>query len=259
MFADFKSDGFMFAVAIIVIGFVLAQSVFFMVRAMKRAKELGIKKDTIKNTITSSAIFSIAPAVGIAVTVIALTVALGTVLPWIRLSVIGAITYEIPAAEGAIEAAGMTGGIGSEVTDHNVFSAVVWVMTIGSCFALIIVPLFVKKIQSKITGVAAKNGHWADVMSAAAFIGLIAAFLGRGFAGVGDKENNVLADGAGTLSLIAIISSVVIMIVISKIAKKTGWKWLDAVGMPLSMVLALVIVFVVANFAPDFAAIEWRY
>ena len=256
MFSDFKSDGFMFAIAIAIVLFVIGQSLFFLIRAARRGKELGISKEKIKNAITGSAIFSIAPAVGIGVTVIALSVALGYVLPWIRLSVIGAITYEIPAAEAAIEAAGIPGGIGTELTDKSAFAAVSWVMTLGSILPLVLVPIFIKKIQGKITGVATKNAHWADIMSAAAFIGLIAAFLGRGLAGKGDET--IVADGAGTLSLISIIASVLIMIAISFIVKKTKWKWLEAVAMPLSMVLALVIVFAVASAFPDFAAIEWR-
>ena len=42
-----------------IIALVLVQSVFFLVRAVKRAKELGISKETVKKTISSSAIFTI--------------------------------------------------------------------------------------------------------------------------------------------------------------------------------------------------------
>ena len=256
MFADFKSDGFMFAIALAIIAFVIAQSLFFLVRAAKRGKELGIEKQAIKNAITSSAVFSIAPAVGIAVTVLALSVALGYVLPWIRLSVIGAITYEVPAAEAAIEAAGLSGGIGSEITDPKVFAAISWVMTLGSIAPLILIPILIKKVQKSITGAVNKNAKWADIMSAAAFIGLIAAFLGRGIAGIGDA--NVDADGAGVLSITAIVSSVLYMLLISLLNKKLNRKWLEALAMPLSMVFAIITVFIVAKYLPDFALIEFR-
>ena len=46
---DFKEDGFMFTLALIVVAFVIVQAAFFLVRAIKRAKELGIEKSTIKN------------------------------------------------------------------------------------------------------------------------------------------------------------------------------------------------------------------
>ena len=101
MFSDFKNDGFMYLIILAVIIFVCAQALFFMKKAWTRGKELGITTDKLKNAVTSSAIFSFAPAVGIAVTVITLSVALGYVLPWIRLTVIGAIQYETTAAIAA--------------------------------------------------------------------------------------------------------------------------------------------------------------
>lgn len=262
MLNDFKSDGFMLMLVIGVIVFVTAQSLFFMIRALKRGRQLGISRENLKNTITSSAVFSVAPAIGIAVTVLVLSVALGYILPWIRLSVIGAIQYEVPAAEAAIEAAGVSGGIGREITDPKTFATIAWVMTLGSILPLVLIPIFLKKIQKSITGAVNKNAKWADIMSAAAFIGLIAAFLGRGIAGLGAKTEpgaEIYGDGAGVLSLIAIVSSVIYMLILELVNKKLKWKWLEALAMPLSMLLAIVTVFLVANFLPEAARIEWRY
>ena len=70
MFSDFKSDGFMYLIVLAVIIFVCVQSLFFMKKAWARGKELGITTDKLKNAVTSSAIFSFAPAIGIAITVI---------------------------------------------------------------------------------------------------------------------------------------------------------------------------------------------
>ena len=89
---------FLFIVATCVILFVIAQSLFFLIRAYRRAKEIGMDMAQIKKTIISSAIFTIAPAVSILLGVITLSKFLGLPLPWIRMSVIGAITYELPAA-----------------------------------------------------------------------------------------------------------------------------------------------------------------
>ena len=52
----------------------------------------------LKKTVGSSAVFTVAPAVAILLGVIALSRALGFPLPWLRLSVIGALTYETTAA-----------------------------------------------------------------------------------------------------------------------------------------------------------------
>lgn len=259
MFTDFKSDGFMYLLVLGVIIFVCAQALFFMKKAWARGKELGISKDKLKNAVTSSAIFSFAPAIGIAVTVITLSVALGYVLPWIRLTVIGAIQYETTAAIAALEAAGMSGGIASPVTDPQIFSEISIVMTLGSCLPLILIPIVLKKIQKGVSNVASKNSAWMDVMTAAAFIGLIAAFIGRGLAGQGSSKENIIGDGAGVLSLAALVSSIGFMLFFTLINKKLKKNWIEALAMPLSMVLAMIVVVLINQFAPEIAAIEWRH
>ena len=74
---DFKSDSFMYGLGICIVLFVIAQSVFFLVRAVRRAKALGIETSTVKKTISSSAVFTVAPALAIVATVITLAKALG--------------------------------------------------------------------------------------------------------------------------------------------------------------------------------------
>ena len=76
-----------YLLAAIVIAFVMAQSVFFLVRALRQAKRLGMDKKLIRRTMTTSAVFTIAPAVAIVISVIALAKDLGIPLPWLRLSV----------------------------------------------------------------------------------------------------------------------------------------------------------------------------
>ena len=45
---DFKSDSFMYGLGICIVLFVIAQSVFFLVRAVRRAKALGIETSTVQ-------------------------------------------------------------------------------------------------------------------------------------------------------------------------------------------------------------------
>ena len=96
---DFSvNSGFLYAVTALVVVFVLAQSAFFLLKAARRARQLGITGQTIRKTVLSSALFSVAPAVAILLGVITLSKFLGLPLPWLRLSVLGALTYELPAA-----------------------------------------------------------------------------------------------------------------------------------------------------------------
>ncbi len=254
---DFKDDSFMTLLALAVIGFVVAQALFFMIRAIKRARELGIEKSTIKNTIISSSLFTVAPAIGIVATVLTLAAGLGYVLPWIRLSVIGNISYEVTAATSAVDAFGLKGGIANPITDPEVFSTIAWVMTLGSIMPLILTPILLKRIQKRVGKAVSGNKAWADVMSAAAFIGLIAAFVARAIAGQGDTA--VIGDGAGLLSVSALVYSIVIMLILSKLASKPKMKWLESFAMPIAMIGAMVLVAVMAQALPhDVAFLEWR-
>ena len=107
---DFKESTGLYLIASGVILFVLAQSIFFLVKALKQGKVLGIDKKKLRNAITSSALFTIPSALSILATVIALAPSLGLVIPWVRLSVIGNLMYETTAAENAMEGLGHTGG-----------------------------------------------------------------------------------------------------------------------------------------------------
>ena len=92
------NDPFLYLLSAIIVVFVIAQSVFFLIKASRRAQQMGIAAGTVRKTILSSALFSIAPAVSILMGVITLSQFIGLPFPWLRLSVLGAVTYELPAA-----------------------------------------------------------------------------------------------------------------------------------------------------------------
>lgn len=254
---DFKESGFMYALGGFIVVFVLAQSLFFLIRAWKQGKKLGLSTAIMRGTVIQSALFSLAPAISIVATILTLSGALGIVLPWIRLTVIGAISYEVPAAESAMEALGYTGGLSAEITDPLGFSTAAWVMTLGSVMPLVIIPFAMKKIQNSIGKAVSKNTAWADVMSAAAFIGLISAFVGRAIVGQGDKA--VLGDGAGIMSITALAVSMLSMLLFMQIEKKKKIAWLQSMAMPLAMFIGMGAVMLLAKVLPTHIAwLEWR-
>lgn len=252
---NFKESPFMYGLAAMVIVFVLAQSVFFLVKAWKQGKKLGISSQTMRGAVTNSILFSIAPAVSVVATVIVLAKALGIILPWIRLSVIGNITYETTAAEAALNVFGSS--VAEPVEQTQQFSAIMWVMTIGCIFPLILLPIFLKTIQKKIGHAAQSNQKLADVISAAAFIGLIAAFIARAIAGVGTEENPT--DGAGVLSVLTLIIAILLMIALTKLCGRFKIKWLENFTMPLSMLGAMGAAILLTRWLPAAWLIEWRY
>jgi hypothetical protein len=96
------NSGFVYLLSAIVIAFVFASASFFLVRAWRQARRLGIGIGTLKKVMASSAVFTIVPSVSILMGVVALSKALGIAIPWLRLSVIGSLSYEAtPAAAAA--------------------------------------------------------------------------------------------------------------------------------------------------------------
>lgn len=254
---DFRQSPFMYILGGCVALFVTAQALFFLRRAWRHGRELGIPTEKLRSTVTSSILFTIAPSLAIAATVLALAGSLGVALPWIRLSIIGNLTYETTAAQAAMEGIGLPGGISEAVTDPRAFSAIAWVMTIGSIFPLVLLPLLLKKIQSKIGNAAGKKARWTDLMSAAAFLGLIAAFVARAIAGQGDPAR--LGDGAGPISLLTLLAAIAAMLLLELLIRRKGWKFLAPFAMPASMFFAMGVAVLATRLLPDSVALlEWR-
>ena len=190
----------------LIIAAVIGQSIYFLIRALKRAKAIGIEKAVLKKTIISSALFTIAPAISIVVGVIALSHSLGIPLPWLRLSVIGSLSYEMIAAERALEAFGLN--FTQAITDPKVYVTVVWVMTFGIAAGLIFAPLFAKKIQNGMEKIEKSDKKWRDIFTNAMFLGMISAFLGFVFC---DVANVFKGDTSGLIPVVVFAFSAIVM------------------------------------------------
>lgn len=218
----------------IIIAVVLAQSVFFLVRALKRAKQLGISGSTVKKTVSSSAIFTIAPAVAILVGVVVLSKSLGIALPWLRLSVIGSLSYEVIAAQNAMEPLGQD--MSAVVTDPSVYVTVLWVMTLSIALGLILVPFLTKKVQSGVSKIGMKDKKWGEIFSNAMFLGMISAFLGYVFCDV-----TYIADGnlQGLTPVCVMLVSAVVMAVLGILSKKFNIRWMTDYALPISLLCGM--------------------
>ena len=270
----------LYLIAGAVILFVLIQSIFFLVKAWKQGKKLGLDKSKLRNAVTSSALFTIPSALSVLATVIALAPALGLVIPWVRLSVIGNLMYETTAAEAAMEAFGHKGGIANAVTDPTVYAGIDWVMTLGICFSLVILPFLAKPLHKKFMAASNKEkvnedadedevsetkpkrtiGEFINKFATPAiFIGLIGAFIARAIAGQGSTKVPEEIDGAGVLSLSTLIVAIVVSILLEVIVKKLKLTWLEPFVMPIGMIVAMVAAIVLYNVLPaDIATLEWR-
>ncbi len=241
-------------VAVIILA-VLGQSFYFLFRALARAKEKGMDMTKIKKTISTSAISTIAPAVAILVGVVTLSHSLGIALPWLRLSVIGSLSYETIAAERAVSELGQ--GLEKEIADPSAFVTVTWVMTLGILVGLILAPLLTKKIQGGMTKMGMKDKKWAETFNNAMFLGMISAFLGFVFSNVSrlwdsgarevtEKvlqqdgtyiENTVtLSATSGLIPVCVMAVSAILMAICGIFAKTLKQKWMNDYALPISLV-----------------------
>lgn len=233
----------LYVIVAIIIALVLGQSIYFLVRALKRARELGMSLETIKKTISSSAIFTIAPAVSILVGVLTLSKSLGVALPWLRLSVIGSITYETVAAGNALEPLGL--GTEVPITSASDFITVVWVMTLGIMLGLILVPFLTKKIQGGMTKMGLKDKKWSEIFNNAMFLGMISAFLGFVFC---DVSNVFKGDMSGLIPVAVMVVSAVVMAVCGLLSIKLKIKWLTDYALPISLVSGMAAAIPITSF-----------
>lgn len=227
---------FLYILAVLVILFVLAQSLFFLVRAYRRGRELGIDGAKLRRTVVSTAVFTVAPAVSILLGVVTLSKFLGIPLPWIRMSVIGALTYELPAATSTANALGIS--LSEIITDPKVYTAIAWVMTLGILPSIILPPILMKKIQGGVVKLKAKDSKWGDIFMTSLFLGMISAFLGMVFA---DVRNGL----AGWIPIFVLLFSAAIMGVCGLLIKKCGMKWLETYALAISMVGAMAFAVVI--------------
>ncbi len=248
----------LFVLAGIVIAFVLAQSVFFLLKAIRRSKVLGMDQKKIRKSIRSAAIFTIAPAVAIVISVMTLSQKLGLPLPWLRLSVVGSMSYETVAANNALSAMGQSLGSGAALTAQQ-YVNVLLVMTISILMGIWLVPLIGKKLLSGMSNLGKRDAKWADIFSNAMFIGMISAFLGFVFCNVyylwtpearfitetvvenGTEVKKQVAVSAtyGLIPVCVMAVSALTMVVLGLAMRRPKLKWLSEYALPISLVVGM--------------------
>ena len=249
----------LFIMAGILIAVVLGQSVYFLVKALRHSKRLGMDQDKVKKTIKTAAIFTIAPAVAIVISVMTLSKKLGLPLPWLRLSVVGSMSYETIAANNALSAMGQS--LGSETAlNAQQYVNILLVMTISIMVGIWLVPAIGKKLQSGMSNLSNRDAKWADIFQNSLFIGMISAFLGFVFCDVSrlwtadanglvtvmqtNPETNVkeavsYTATSGLVPVFVLVVSALVMVVCGLLMRKPKMKWLSEYALPISLIIGM--------------------
>ena len=205
-----------------------------------------------KRTITASATFAVLPSVGILLGVIALSGSLGTPLPWLRLSVIGALHYETQVAQGAAEAIGLSGLSAAEMT-AEAFTTIALVMSLcimwGMVFSIFFNKKYLKRLgspKSEKTGGAAGFG---DTAMTAMFIGLVSAYIGSYIGGfISGGSGGLLGFGGSWLPLAVVLVSGAVMAVFIWLAEKKKAAWVESFSIAGSMIIAMAAAVIINGF-----------
>lgn len=250
----------MYLLGAIVVVFVLVGSLFFIFKSYKDAKKLNMDTKILKKTIINSAIFTILPSISILIGVITLSGLLGIPLPWIRLTVIGALHYEGVAANAAYERI-------TSITDLSAtqFVTIAFVMTLGilsgPLYCLFGFKSYDKKVLAKATSQddineiqennnevnekeedqKPKKKGFGDVLFNAVFIAMICSFLAVDIAKVFPKKGS----NSNFVPLCVVIVTFVSMFILDILQKKLKWKWLASFDLGLSMLIGMTVAVII--------------
>ncbi len=226
-YLDVANSGLIYILGSILIAFVLFQSFLFLYEAYNRGKEIGVSTKKMKQAIKSSITFSIVPSIPIVIALIAMVPKLGIPFPWIRLSIIGSMQYELIAAETGAKAMGLE-GLNSALFSAQAFANVMWIMSIGIIWGLLTCILFLKKIEKSIQKQQKKDNTWLTILISSLFFGMISVFIGP-----------VITSGG--IPLLTMISSAAIMLVLSFLVEHYNIKWLKNFALSLSMIVGMAL------------------
>ena len=244
----------LFIIAGLLIAVVLGQSVYFLLKALRRSKAIGMDQKKLHKTMLSASLFTIAPAVAIVISVMVLSQSLGLPLPWLRLSVVGSMSYETVAANNALSAFDIT--LGSVTLNAQQFVTVLLVMTLSIMLGIWLVPVIGKKLQNGMKTLGNRDKKWADIFQNSLFIGMIAAFLGFVFCDVSRlwnedarivavKENGVIVGEqtvsatSGLIPVCVMAVSAITMVICGLLMRKPKLKWLSEYALPISLIVGM--------------------
>ncbi len=226
----------LYLLAGIIVLVVLAQSLYFLRKAWRHGKEIGMPMDKLRRIAVSTAVFTVAPATAIVISVISLSKKLGIPLPWMRLSVVGAITYETPAAANALSAMGLEWAKITRLSATQ-YVTVAAVMTMGIMVGIWLVPVVGKKLIGGMISLEKRDKKWGEIFSASLFLGMISAFLGYVF----DDFTGVFhGDTTGLIPPLVMLVSAAAMCLCAFAMKKWKLRWMNDYALPISLLLGML-------------------
>lgn len=234
--------GVIYLIVGIVLAFITAMCLVFLIKSYRAGIKIGMDKAVLRKTIISSATFTLLPSISILLGVIALSGNLGVPFSWLRLSVIGALQYELNVAEMAAQSIGLEGV--KAVENINQFSTIALVMTVCILGGVVCCLFFLKKYLNKIqkapkkeaTGKPGFGAHATTAM----FVGLCGAYIGAYIGeAVTGKYNDADVLVRDYMPLVVALIAAAVMAVFEYFIQKKGKAVLENFSLAASMLIAM--------------------
>lgn len=221
-FQEVSSHWLIFVLAAIGILTVLAFTVISLRKSWSRALEIGMPKEKLMSVVKATVSYSALPSIAIVVGMFSVSTMLGIAWSWWRLSVVGAVAYEIMAADMALSAVGvdLASATGAE------FVLVMFVMTIGIMGGIVCTPFISKKIHLGTMQMKDKDPRWGPLSTSIFMPALLVVFVVP-----------MLFDGG--VKLLTLLTSCVITLVLNQVVKATGAGWLRNFTLALALLGAM--------------------
>ena len=231
--------GQLYLLVAIVLGIMTVICALFLVKSYRAGIKIGMDRKVLNKTIMSSATFTLLPSISILLGVIALSGSLGVPFSWLRLSVIGALQYELNVAEIAAQSIGLSGLRLNELTP-GAFITIAMVMTLGILGGIFCCIFFLKgylgKLKSKPKKESTGKPGFGAHATTALFVGLCATFVGS-YVGKGIHED--------WLSFIVAVIAGATMGIFEYFIQKKGKSALENFSLAASMLVAMALAVVI--------------
>ena len=229
-YQEVSESSLLYVLVIVSLLIIAALCVYYLLLCMRKAKEMGLSKQKVNEIIKSTAIFSIVPSIAIAIGLVTLVIVIGIPYAWFRLSVIGSVSYELMASNMALSALKLD----LANADADAFGLIMWVMCVPITSTVLANIFVCKPMHLGTMRVGSGDKKWGALSQTTFMTALLVVLI-------------VPMIFGGLVGLLTFVTSALIAVVVSMLAKKTGAKWMNDFILAICLIGAMGMSIVYTN------------
>ena len=229
-YQEVSESSLLYVLVIVSLLIIAAICVYYLLLCMRKAKEMGISKQKVNEIIKSTAIFSIVPSIAIAIGLVTLVIVIGIPYAWFRLSVIGSVSYELMASNMALSALKLD----LANADADAFGLIMWVMCVPITSTVLANIFVCKPMHLGTMRVGSGDKKWGALSQTTFMTALLVVLI-------------VPMIFGGLVGLLTFVTSALIAVVVSMLAKKTGAQWMNDFILAICLIGAMGMSIVYTN------------